>query len=282
MAPHDTITEHAHRPCAGAEMAETTFRIARMDCAADEQLVRMRLQSLEGVDGMAIDPARRAVTVRGSADPAAVARALEGLGLGSTQLDDADAVPPDAGARHRQRRALALALAINAALFVGELAAGLVAQSMGLIADSLDMLADASVYALSLIAVGRAARRRRQLAAASGYLQLGLACAGLLEVTRRVLTDEPLPDARVMVAVSAVALAGNVATLLLLRGARSEEAHFQASWIFTANDIKANAIVIAAAVIVAVTDSPAPDLLAGALIFVIVARGALRILRISR
>ena len=64
--------------------------------------------------------------------------------------------------------------------------------------------------------------------------------------------------------------------------ARSDEAHFQASWIFTANDIKVNALVIGAAVAVAITDSALPDLVAGAVIFAVVANGAARILRLSR
>jgi Co/Zn/Cd efflux system component len=56
----------------------------------------------------------------------------------------------------------------------------------------------------------------------------------------------------------------------------------QASWIFTANDIKVNGLVIAAAIGVAVTDSAVPDLVAGGIIFVVVANGARRILKISR
>jgi Co/Zn/Cd efflux system component len=153
---------------------------------------------------------------------------------------------------------------------------------MGLVADSLDMLADASVYALSLVAVGGSTLRKKHLAATSGYLQLGLAAFGLIEVARRFLTDEPLPDARMMIVVSLIALAGNIATLLILTRARSPEAHIQASWIFTANDIKVNTLVIVAAIIVAITNNPAADLIAGAAIFIIVANGARRILAIAR
>ena len=54
-----------------------------------------------------------------------------------------------------------MVLAINAAMFIVEIIAGVLASSTGLIADSLDMLADASVYAISLYAVGRAANIRR-------------------------------------------------------------------------------------------------------------------------
>jgi Co/Zn/Cd efflux system component len=86
--------------------------------------------------------------------------------------------------------------------------------------------------------------------------------------------------------VAALALAGNVATLLILRKARgaggSGEAHIEASWIFTSNDIKVNALVILSALAVWATSSAVPDLLAGGFIFLIVARGARQILALSR
>ena len=85
-----------------------------------------------------------------------------------------------------------------------------------------------------------------------------------------------------MITISFVALAANTATILVLRRAKSPEAHFQASWIFTANDIKANVLVIASAIVVALTGNAAADLVAGAVIFVIVANGARRILKLAR
>jgi Co/Zn/Cd efflux system component len=150
------------------------------------------------------------------------------------------------------------------------------------VADSLDMLADASVYALSLVAVGGSVSRKRRVARGSGYLQLALAVGGLIEVTRRFASSNALPDVTTMIVVASLALAANAVTLLVLRKARSPEAHFQASWIFTANDIKVNALVIASAIVVAAVDHPAPDLIAGALIFLIVANGARRILTLAR
>ncbi len=254
-----------------------------MDCSAEEQLVRMRLRNVPGVRRVSVDLDRRTVAVDHTDEPAPVVAALAGLNLGSRVLaepvDDSSVPPADEG---RERRALWVALLINATLFVGELSAGLVSRSLGLVADSLDMLADATVYALSLAAVGHAVTRQKRLAAASGLLQLGLAVLGLGEVVRRLLTGGEAPDTRTMVLVSAVALVANVATLLVLRRARSDAAHFQASWIFTANDIKVNALVIVAAVAVSVTSSALPDLLAGAAIFLVVANGARRILVLSR
>jgi len=84
------------------------------------------------------------------------------------------------------------------------------------------------------------------------------------------------------VAVKSIALAGNTATIVILHRIKTEDAHLQASWIFTANDIRVNALVIAAAIAVLLTDSAIPDLIAGAFIFAIVANGARRIINLTR
>ena len=99
---------------------------------------------------------------------------------------------------------------------------------------------------------------------------------------RRFVVDSELPDPTSMIVLSALALAGNVVTLVVLNQVRSGELHLQASWIFTANDIKVNALVIAAAIGVISFDSAIPDLIAGGFIFAIVANGARRILAMSR
>ncbi len=153
---------------------------------------------------------------------------------------------------------------------------------MGLVADSLDMLADAFVYALSLAAVGGSLVRKRRLAAWSGYLQGGLALLGLAEVVRRFVAPMGAPDVGSMIVVSLVALAANVATLLILRRTKRGEAHIEASWIFTSNDIKVNALVILAGLLVWWSSSQVPDLIAGGLIFLIVANGTRRILALSK
>ena len=55
-----------------------------------------------------------------------------------------------------ERKTLIAVLLINFVMFLVEAVAGFLAESTGLTADSLDMLADAGVYAIGLIAVGRA------------------------------------------------------------------------------------------------------------------------------
>ena len=261
-------------------MTVSRFHVDAMDCTAEEQLIRMRLSELDGIDHVTVDLDARQVAVQHQIETDAIDAALQSLDLGTTHLSDGGELeaPADDG---RERPALIFALVINALFFFGELTAGLISRSMGLVADALDMGADAAVYALSLLAVGTSTLRKNRLARTSGYLQLGLAVIGLGEVLRRFVGDDALPDVGPMIVVSLLALAGNVATLVVLRRVSSNEAHFQASWIFTANDIKVNALVIVAAIAVALTDNAAPDLIAGAFIFAIVANGARRILRLA-
>jgi len=267
-------------------MNRTRYHVEKMDCAAEERLVRMALADVEGVGPLRFDLPTRRLEVIHEGDASRVTEALGGLGLGAREVEHDPADAGDLRAEPKSERGpLWIALAINAAFFVGELTAGLVSGSMGLVADSLDMLADALVYALSLLAVGGTVLRKKRLARWSGYLQASLAVFGLVEVVRRFIAAEAPPDVPTMLVVAALALVGNVATLLVLRKARGEgegEAHVEASWIFTSNDVKVNGLVIASALVVWATTSPIPDLVAGALIFVVVANGARRILALSQ
>ncbi len=109
-----------------------------------------------------------------------------------------------------------------------------------------------------------------------------LAVLGFFEVLRRVFGVEALPDFRVMIVVSALALVANGVCLYLLGRSRDREAHMQASMIFTSNDVIINLGVITAGVLVLWLGSGVPDLIIGAVVFVVVTLGAVRILRLAR
>ncbi len=263
-------------------MRATTYTVTAMDCGAEEQMVRICLADIDGIANIRTDTVTRTVVVTHETDTELVDAALDGLGLGSRRIGDEPTTTSTVPDNTRNERiALLVALALNTTMMFGEAIAGWLAHSLGLLADALDMGADAVVYALSLFAVGRSAARKANLARASGYLQLGLAGVGIAEVVRRFMSDEPLPNATTMIAVSLVALAANAATMIALRRARNGEIHIEASWIFTANDIKINGLVIATAFIITATNSRYPDLIVGGIIFAIAANGARRILNLS-
>ena len=177
-----------------------------------------------------------------------------------------------------ERRLLLVLLGINAVMFGVELAAGIAADSTGLLADSLDMLADATVYGISLAAVGRAASTKARAALLSGYFQIGLAVWVAAEVLRRFLRGSE-PQFWWMIVVGALALAANVACLAMLAKHRKGEIHLRASFIFSTNDVLANVGVIVGGLLVAATGSPLPDLAIGAAVVALVLRGGLRIVR---
>ena len=85
-----------------------------------------------------------------------------------------------------------------------------------------------------------------------------------------------------MLLVGVVALAANVACLMIIHRHRDGGVHMKASWIFSANDVLANFGVILAGVLVLVYGSNYPDLVIGAIIGVIVLIGAFRILRLAK
>ena len=177
-----------------------------------------------------------------------------------------------------ERRALSTLLALNGAMFVIEVIAGLTADSMGLVADGLDMLADAAVYGLSLYAVGRPASAKVRAALGAGYAQLALAAAAIVKLGF-ALVHGSAPDALPMVGISLLALGVNVWSLAILKRYRRGEVHLRAAWIFSATDVQVNLAVMLAAVLVTVTASGIPDLVIAGGICVLILRSVLRILR---
>lgn len=178
----------------------------------------------------------------------------------------------------QERKTLLLVLGINAFMFFFEMALGLIAQSTGLIADSLDMLADATVYAISLYAVGKSDVLKVRSAKFSGLAQILLSVLVLADVLRRfILGSDPVSS--LMMGVGVIALVANVICLSLIAKHRDGGVHMRASLIFSKNDVIANLGVIAAGALVWVFGSRYPDLVIGSVIAIIVFRGGLQILK---
>jgi Co/Zn/Cd efflux system component len=176
---------------------------------------------------------------------------------------------------------LMILLAINGIMFIVEIVLGWISDSAGLIADSLDMLGDSAVYAISLYAVGHSIMRQKRAAHLSGYIQMFLAAGLLVEVLRKFHYGSE-PNSPYMLGVATLALVANVTCMALLFRHRGGGAHMKASWIFSTNDVIANCGLILAAILVYFTNSNIPDLVIGAIIGVVVLRGAFAILKISR
>ncbi len=261
----------------------TTFEVPKMDCASEENLVRMALADVSGVEHLTFDLKVRRVAIDHGGDERVLLDRLEPLDLGARIVGSEMVGPASSQATSGtdERRVLKLLLLINGVMFVVEGLAGWVARSTGLLADSLDMLADAGVYGMSLYAVGKAISVQRRAARTSGVLQLLLAMWVAFEVVRRWMGGGE-PSSSLMIGISALALLANLSCMALLHKHRDGSVHMQASWIFTSSDVLANAGVLVAGALVYWLDSPVPDFVIGAVIVVMVLRGAVRILKLSR
>lgn len=266
-----------------APLTRSVFRIPGMDCPSEEQMIRLRLADAT-VAVMAFDLPARTLVIDHTGDAGDLLHRLEPLGYGAALLEskllkagDAAIVPSDDAA---EARVLWILLGINAVMFVVEIVAGWLAGSAGLISDAADMFADAAVYSMALYAVGKNARHKLSAAKLSGILQLVLAVGALIETSRRVITGSS-PEEFTMIGISLLALAANVACLLLISRHREGGVHMRASYIFSANDVLANLGVIIAGVLVGWTASPLPDWIAGFAIGGMVLIGAIRILRLK-
>ena len=84
-----------------------------------------------------------------------------------------------------------------------------------------------------------------------------------------------------MIIVSIFALIANGICLYILQKSKNkEEAHMKASMIFTSNDVIINLGVLIAGFLVHWLNSGKPDLIIGTIVFVLVIKGAFRILKL--
>ena len=263
-------------------MYKSIFKISKMDCPSEENLIKMKLSDIEGIKQLDFNLEERVLTLYHNADIKVISNALKELKLNESLIGSEETDEIINESKSNQSKLLWTVLIINFVFFVIEMSTGLISKSMGLVADSLDMLADSFVYALSLIAVGGTVLKKKRIAKYAGYFQVTLAIIGIVEVIRRFLGFEALPVFSTMIIVSILALIANGICLYLLQKSKSQEAHMRASMIFTSNDIIINLGVIIAGALVYWLNSGLPDLIIGIIVFLLVIQGAFRILKLSK
>lgn len=181
----------------------------------------------------------------------------------------------------RQRRTLRAVLWINAAMFLAEFGAGLLAHSTALLADSVDMLGDAIVYGFSLYVVHRGTMWQARAALLKGATMAAFGVGVLVEVALKIARGV-VPTADLMAGVGVIALGANVLCLSLLWRRKGDDINMRSAWVCSRNDVAANVGVVVAAGVVAATGSAWPDILIGLLIAVMFGSSAVGVIRQAR
>jgi len=162
------------------------------------------------------------------------------------------------------KRRLWAVIAINAVMFAVEMVAGHLAGSRALQADALDFLGDTLTYGMSMAVIGASLRVRASAALIKGFslLAVGLWVFGSTIYTVFVLG---VPQAQVMGAIGFLALAANMASVLLLVKYKDGDANVRSVWLCSRNDAIGNVAVMLAALGVWGTQTGWPDVIVAAL-----------------
>jgi Co/Zn/Cd efflux system component len=168
--------------------------------------------------------------------------------------------PTPPAARHdpKYRRALWIALAVNALMFGIEIAGGLHAGSASLLADAVDFFGDAANYGVSLFVLALGALWRARAALLKGLCMGTFGVFVLAHAAWSIAAGIP-PEPATMGVVGALALLANLSVALLLYAYRDGDANMRSVWLCTRNDAIGNIAVMLAAAGVLGTGSGWPD-----------------------
>ncbi|MDF8335461.1 cation transporter [Novosphingobium cyanobacteriorum] len=178
----------------------------------------------------------------------------------------------------RWRRALWIALALNAGMFVVEMIAGSAAESRALQADALDFLGDAANYAISLLVAGILLVCRARTALLKGLALLGIG-GWVMATAIMAAVGGASPQPVTMGVVGFLALVVNAGVALMLYRFRTGDANMRSVWICSRNDAVGNIAVMAAAWGVFGTGSAWPDLMVAAILAGLGISGGVQIVR---
>ena len=180
--------------------------------------------------------------------------------------------------RESHGRVLWIVLGINAAMFVVEGVAGLLAHSTSLLADALDMLGDALVYGFSLFVLARSRRWQAGAALAKGGFMLAFGLAVLAEAAYKIF-HPIMPSVETMGVVGTLALTANAVCFSLLYRHRADNLNMSSTWLCSRNDLIANVGVLVAAGAAYLLASRWPDVIIGCAIAALFLRSAFSVLR---
>ena len=189
-------------------------------------------------------------------------------------------------------RAFALGIAINLGIVALELTYGLIGNSMALVADAghnlSDVLALGVGWAGAVMAKRSASRRFTYgykkasiLAALISGLMLLVAVGAIAAESVHRLFDPAPPEARTMIWVAAVAIAGNLVTAMLFAKGRSRDLNARAAFQHMAADAAVSAAVVIAGFVILSTGAAWVDPAISLAVALVIAWGSFGLLKES-
>jgi Co/Zn/Cd efflux system component len=179
------------------------------------------------------------------------------------------------------RRALWIALVLNAGMFGLEIAGGLASGSVSLLADSVDFAGDAASYGISL-AVLTMAPVWRSRAALLKAASMGLFGIAVLSRALWLAWHGQPPEAMTMGVIGVLAFAVNLGVAWLLYRFRDGDANLRSVWLCSRNDALASLAILAAAGGVFGTGQAWPDLIVAGIMAGLAISASLAVLRHAR
>jgi Co/Zn/Cd efflux system component len=179
------------------------------------------------------------------------------------------------------RRALWIALVLNAGMFGLEIVGGISAGSVSLLADSVDFAGDAASYGISLAVLTMAPvwRSRAALLKAASMGLFGIAV--LARALWQAWHGQP-PEAMTMGVIGVLAFAVNLGVAWLLYRFRDGDANLRSVWLCSRNDALASLAILAAAGGVFGTGQAWPDLVVAGIMAALAISASLAVLRHAR
>ena len=266
------------------------YDVTGMDCASDAAEIETAVRAIAGVVSVRVSSASQILTLN-VVDPAIqlpeVERAISEIGYQLKSLHSETLSPGDDGPKDLShispayKRALAIVVLLNIGYGSVELVGGMVSGSQALKADALDFLGDGLITFLGFLAIGWSLRWRARAALIQGLFLGALGIAVLVTTAYRVVVLNE-PDAQLMGVFGLIALLVNVLAAVVLIPHRTGDANVRAVWLFSRNDAIGNAAVVVAALFVAWTGSPLPDLVVATVIAGLFLQSAFAIVRDAR
>lgn len=167
--------------------------------------------------------------------------------------------PSNTAVSPRYRRALWVALILNAVMFGVEIAGGLKSGSVSLLADAVDFAGDAANYGISLAVLSMGLAWRARAALIKGVTMGAYGVLVLAKTAWAAALGVP-PEPMIMGLVALLALAVNVGVAILLYTFRNGDANMRSVWLCSRNDAIGNVAVAIAALGVFGTGTAWPDL----------------------